>query len=79
MDRARRSCGLRERNFSCTVALAGVAIVIGARESDSWLGNRLDHDCLLGLVDGQVLIRLRCSDSGATFYGTMARCAWPQH
>ncbi len=26
----------------------------------------------------QILIRLRCSDSGATFYAAMARHAWPQ-
>ncbi|MEZ5831569.1 MAG: DMT family transporter [Dongiaceae bacterium] len=63
----------------CTVALAGVAIVIGAPGSgNSWIGILMIAVGSLAWATAQILIRLRCSDSGATFYAAMARHAWPQ-
>jgi len=68
------------RNGSgCIVALAGVAIVIGAPgESNSWLGIVVIAIAALAWSTAQILIRLRCKDSGAAFYAAMARHAWPQ-
>jgi O-acetylserine/cysteine efflux transporter len=61
------------------VALAGVAVVIGAPGSgNSWLGVAVIAIASLAWSTAQILIRLRCSDSGATFYAAMARHAWPQ-
>jgi len=65
--------------LGCLVALAGVAVVIGAPgASNSWLGVVTIAVASLAWAMAQVLIRLRCSDSGATFYAAMARHAWPQ-
>ncbi|HJR21835.1 MAG TPA: DMT family transporter [Dongiaceae bacterium] len=65
--------------LGCVVALAGVAIVIGAPgEQNSWLGVALIAIASLSWSAAQILIRLRCRDSGATFYAAMARHAWPQ-
>jgi O-acetylserine/cysteine efflux transporter len=65
--------------LGCAVALAGVAIVIGAPgEKNSWLGVVLIAIASLSWSAAQILIRLRCRDSGATFYAAMARHAWPQ-
>jgi len=65
--------------LGCAVALAGVAIVIGAPgESNSWLGVALIAIASLSWSAAQILVRLRCRDSGATFYAAMARHAWPQ-
>ena len=65
--------------LGCAVALAGVAVVIGAPgESNSWLGIVLIAIASFAWSMAQILIRLRCSDSGATFYAAMARHAWPQ-
>ena len=65
--------------LGCAVALGGVAIVIGAPgESNPWLGIILIAIASFAWSMAQILIRLRCSDSGATFYAAMARHAWPQ-
>lgn len=65
--------------LGCIVALAGVAIVIGAPgERNSWLGVALIAIASLSWSAAQILIRLRCRDSGAAFYTAMARHAWPQ-
>ena len=65
--------------LGCAVALAGVAVVIGAPGSgNSWLGVAVIAIASLAWSTAQILIRLRCSDSGATFYAAMARHAWPQ-
>jgi O-acetylserine/cysteine efflux transporter len=65
--------------LGCVVALAGVAIVIGAPGADnSWLGVAMIAIASLAWSTAQILIRLRCSDSGATFYAAMARHACPQ-
>lgn len=65
--------------LGCAVALAGVAIVIGAPdETKSWLGVAVIAIASLSWSAAQILIRLRCRDSGATFYAAMARHAWPQ-
>ena len=65
--------------LGCAVALAGVAIVIGAPgEKNSWIGVVLIAIASLSWSAAQILIRLRCRDSGATFYAAMARHAWPQ-
>jgi len=63
----------------CVVALAGVAMVIGAPgENNSWIGVAVIAIASFAWSAAQVLIRLRCMDSGATFYAAMARHAWPQ-
>jgi O-acetylserine/cysteine efflux transporter len=65
--------------LGCVVALAGVAIVIGAPgEKNPWIGVAVIAIASLTWSAAQILIRLRCSDSGATFYAAMARHAWPQ-
>jgi O-acetylserine/cysteine efflux transporter len=65
--------------LGCAVALAGVAIVIGAPgEENSWIGVALIAIASLSWSGAQILIRLRCRDSGATFYAAMARHSWPQ-
>jgi O-acetylserine/cysteine efflux transporter len=65
--------------LGCAVALAGVAIVIGAPgEENSWLGVAVIAIASLSWSAAQILIRLRCRDSGASFYAAMARHAWPQ-
>ena len=65
--------------LGCAVALAGVAIVIGAPgEKNPWLGIAMIAIASLSWSAAQILIRLRCRDSGATFYAAMARHAWPQ-
>jgi O-acetylserine/cysteine efflux transporter len=65
--------------LGCVVALAGVAIVIGAPgEKNSWIGVAVIAIASLSWSAAQILIRLRCRDSGATFYAAMARHAWPQ-
>jgi O-acetylserine/cysteine efflux transporter len=65
--------------LGCAVALAGVAIVIGAPgEKNSWLGVAVIAIASLSWSAAQILIRLRSRDSGATFYAAMARHAWPQ-
>lgn len=65
--------------LGCVVALAGVAVVIGAPgESNSWLGVIAIAVAAFSWAMAQILIRLRCGDSGATFYAAMARHAWPQ-
>ncbi len=61
------------------VALGGVAIVIGAPEaSDSVLGIMAITLGALSWATAQILVRLRCKDSGGAFYAAMARHAWPQ-
>jgi O-acetylserine/cysteine efflux transporter len=65
--------------IGCLVALAGVAVVIGAPGKEySWLG-------IIAIAIGsftwsfaQIVVRLRSKDSGAAFYGAMARHAAPQ-
>ena len=65
--------------LGCVIALAGVAVVIGAPgESNSRIGIALIAIASLSWSIAQILIRLRCSDSGATFYAAMSRHAWPQ-
>lgn len=65
--------------LGCAVALAGVAVVIGAPgEGNPWLGVAAIAIASLSWSAAQILIRLRCKDSGATFYAAMARHAWPQ-
>jgi O-acetylserine/cysteine efflux transporter len=65
--------------LGCVVALAGVAIVIGAPgEENSWIGVVLIAIASLSWSAAQILIRLRGKDSGATFYAAMARHSWPQ-
>jgi len=65
--------------LGCAVALAGVAVVIGAPgEKSSWIGVAMIAIASLSWSAAQILIRLRCRDSGATFYAAMARHAWPQ-
>lgn len=65
--------------FGCLVALGGVAIVIGAPGAAySWFGIITIAAAALSWATAQILIRLRCTDSGATFYATMARHACPQ-
>jgi O-acetylserine/cysteine efflux transporter len=65
--------------LGCVVALAGVAVVIGAPgERNPWLGVAAIAIASLSWSAAQILIRLRCRDSGATFYAAMARHAWPQ-
>ena len=61
------------------VALAGVAIVIGAPGAENpWGGVIAIALGALSWAAAQILIRLRCKDSGAAFYAAMARHAWPQ-
>jgi O-acetylserine/cysteine efflux transporter len=61
------------------IALGGVAIVIGAPEaSNSALGIIAITLGALSWAIAQILVRLRCKDSGSTFYAAMARHAWPQ-
>lgn len=63
----------------CLLALAGVAVVIGAPDQvGSWVGVAAVTGCALSWAAAQVLIRLHCKDSGAVFYTAMARHAWPQ-
>lgn len=63
----------------CLLALAGVAVVIGAPDKvSSWAGVAAITGCALSWAAAQVLIRLHCKDSGAVFYTAMARHAWPQ-
>jgi O-acetylserine/cysteine efflux transporter len=65
--------------LGCAVALTGVAIVIGAPgETNPRLGVALIAIASLSWSAAQILIRLRCRDSGASFYAAMARHAWPQ-
>lgn len=65
--------------IGCAVALAGVAIVIGAPgQENSWLGVALIAIAALSWSASQIMIRLRCKDSGATFYAAMARHSAPQ-
>ena len=65
--------------LGCVVALTGVAIVIGAPgEKNSWIGVVLIAIASLSWSAAQILIRLRCRDSGATFYAAMARHSAPQ-
>ena len=65
--------------LGCAVALAGVAVVIGAPEAtDSWVGIAAIAVGAFAWSIAQILVRLRCNDSGATFYAGMARHAWPQ-
>jgi O-acetylserine/cysteine efflux transporter len=65
--------------LGCVVALSGVAIVIGAPgETKSWIGVAVIAIASLSWSAAQILIRLRCRDSGAAFYAAMARHAWPQ-
>ncbi len=65
--------------LGCLVALGGVAIVIGAPGAAySWFGIVTIAGAALSWATAQILIRLRCTDSGATFYATMARHACPQ-
>jgi O-acetylserine/cysteine efflux transporter len=68
------------RNGSgCIVALAGVGIVIGAPgAANSWTGIIAITLAALSWATAQILIRLRCKDSGGAFYAAMARHAWPQ-
>lgn len=61
------------------VALAGVAIVIGAPGGvASWIGIGTIVACALSWAGAQILIRLFCKDSGLVLYTAMARHAWPQ-
>lgn len=61
------------------VALAGVAIVIGAPGgAASWIGVGTVVVCALSWAGAQILIRLFCKDSGLVLYTAMARHAWPQ-
>lgn len=61
------------------VALAGVAIVIGAPQAAaSWIGVTTIIVCALSWAGAQILIRLFCKDSGLVLYTAMARHAWPQ-
>jgi O-acetylserine/cysteine efflux transporter len=65
--------------LGCVVALAGVAVVIGAPgERNPWIGVAVIALASLAWAAAQVLIRLRCRDSGATFYAALARHACPQ-
>lgn len=65
--------------LGCAVALAGVAIVIGAPgDENSWIGVAMIAIASLSWSSAQILIRLRCRDSGATFYAAMARHSAPQ-
>lgn len=61
------------------VAMAGVAIVIGAPDATkSVLGIAAITLGALSWATAQILIRLRCKDSGPVFYAAMARHACPQ-
>ncbi len=61
------------------VALGGVAIVIGAPEAGNSVAGIIAITLgSLSWATAQILIRLRCKDSGSTFYAAMARHAWPQ-
>lgn len=61
------------------IALAGVAIVIGApSQMQSVAGVIAVTGCSLSWAGAQVLIRLHCKDSGLAFYTAMSRHAWPQ-
>jgi len=61
------------------IALAGVALVIGApSQMQSLLGVIAITGCALSWAGAQVLIRLHCKDSGLAFYTAMSRHAWPQ-
>lgn len=65
--------------IGCLVALAGVAVVIGAPgDVTSWGGVAAVTGCALSWALAQVLIRLHCKDSGMVFYTAMARHAAPQ-
>lgn len=65
--------------LGCLVALGGVAVVIGAPGTDyTVLGIIAIAVAAFTWALAQVLIRLRCRDSGATFYAAMARHSWPQ-
>lgn len=65
--------------LGCVVALAGVAIVIGAPGASNPLPGIIAITIgSLSWATAQILIRLRCKDSGPTFYAAMARHAWPQ-
>jgi O-acetylserine/cysteine efflux transporter len=61
------------------IALAGVAVVIGAPgQMQSMIGVIAITACSLSWAGAQVLIRLHCKDSGLGFYTAMSRHAWPQ-
>jgi O-acetylserine/cysteine efflux transporter len=61
------------------VALIGVAAVIGAPDATTaWLGIAAVTACSVSWALAQVLIRLKCQDSGMTLYTAMARHAAPQ-
>jgi O-acetylserine/cysteine efflux transporter len=61
------------------IALGGVAIVIGAPEASNSIGGIIAITLgALSWATAQILVRLRCKDSGSTFYAAMARHAWPQ-
>ncbi len=65
--------------IGCAMALAGVAVVIGAPgDVTSWAGVAAVTGCALSWAAAQVLIRLHCKDSGVVFYTAMARHAAPQ-
>lgn len=65
--------------LGCAVALAGVAVVIGAPGADNSLPGIVALAIgSLSWATAQILIRLKCKDSGPTFYAAMARHAWPQ-
>lgn len=65
--------------IGCVLALAGVAVVIGAPgDVTSWAGVAAVTGCALSWAAAQVLIRLHCKDSGVVFYTAMARHAAPQ-
>lgn len=65
--------------LGCAIALGGVAVVIGAPgAANSWFGVITIATASFSWAMAQILIRLRCSDSGATFYAAMARHAAPQ-
>jgi O-acetylserine/cysteine efflux transporter len=61
------------------IALAGVAVVIGAPgQMQSMVGIVAITACSLSWAGAQVLIRLHCKDNGLAFYTAMSRHAWPQ-
>lgn len=65
--------------IGCLLALAGVAIVIGAPgQVRSVIGIAAVIACSLSWAGAQILIRLRSKDGGLAFYTAMSRHAWPQ-
>lgn len=63
----------------CLFALAGVAIVIGAPGKEhAWLGVLAIATGAFTWAAAQILVRRHGKDSGAAFYGAMARHAAPQ-